>query len=113
MLRIIHHFRIIFLALQFLFIKRRIFLRAEKNRVFINPIDAARSACQLCKNPRLAAVRIDQPDLYRSRIRLCAEARAIAGERHQLSVGRPLRLSIVVAAARELNFFVFGQARQN
>jgi len=35
-LRIIHHFRIIFLALQFLFIKRRILLRAEKNRVFIN-----------------------------------------------------------------------------
>ena len=43
-LRIIHHFRIIFLALQFLFIKRRIFLRAENNRVFIDPIDMARSA---------------------------------------------------------------------
>src|SRR5580704_3685187 len=72
-----------------------------------------RRVSQFRQRPRLAAMRVDYPDLRGIGVRLCAMARAIAGEGDELSVRRPLRLAIVVAASGELDFLTVGEAGQN
>ncbi len=61
-IRVVHHFRVVFLLFHFLFVQRRIFFRAVNNRVFIEPLDAPRRARQLRQRPRFASIRIDHTD---------------------------------------------------
>ena len=109
---VVHDVRIVLLALEFLFIERRVFFRAVNQSVVVEPFDVLRRAGKFRERPGLAAARVDEPDLHRRGVRFGLRARTRAEEGDGLAVGRPAGLRVVVCAARERNLTVFRQARQ-
>ena len=67
---IIYDFRIVFLLFLRLLIRAGIFLGAENERVFVQPLRLAWRTLQFGQRISLSAMRINQPDLRRGGIRL-------------------------------------------
>ena len=113
MIGVVDHVGVVFLFLHLHFVERGIFGRAEDDRVFVEPFGLLRRMREIGEMPRFAAVRVDQPELHARRVGLRFGAGARAEECDLLAVGRPLRLQVVVGAARQRDLVrVAGQARQ-
>ncbi len=112
-LGVIDDFGIVFLLLHLHFVQRRIFFRAVNDGVFVEPFDLLRRMREIGEVPRLASVPVDQPDLHGRCVGLRLGSRACAHESDPLAVRRPLRLHIVVGAARQRDLArIAGQTRK-
>ncbi len=112
MLLVVNHVGVVLLFLHLLLKQSGVFLGAENDRVFVQPIELAWPFGEFGERPRFAAVRIEQPDLRSSRIRLGIRPLARTHKCNQLAVRRPARLGVMIRAARQLNFRALGKARQ-
>src|SRR5262249_42906547 len=79
----------------------------------VEPFDLAWRARQFGTRPRLAAMRIDEPELNLGGLGLAARPPAIAEKGDPLAIRRPYRLRIGIRTTGKLGFAAIGEAGED